>query len=62
MRKLVAAAICLLLLSLMSVTTGRRCKKKRERGQEKSVMKSSSEGSIKRCRELEIYRRDRGFV
>ena len=30
--------------------------------QEKNVVNSSSGGSIKRCRELEIYRRDRGFV
>ena len=55
MRKLVAAAVCLLSLSL-SVTTGRRCIK------EKSAVSISSGGSIKRCRELDIYRWDRGFV
>ena len=55
MQKLVVAAICLLSLSL-SVTTGRRCIK------EKSAVNSSSGGSILRCREMEIYRWDRGFV
>ena len=60
MRKLVAAAICLLSLSL-SVTTGRRCIKEASE-QEKGVVNSSSGGSIKRFRELEIYQRDRGFV
>ena len=54
MRKLVAAAVCLLSLSL-SVTTGRCIK-------EKSAVSISSGGSIKRCRELDIYRWDRGFV
>ena len=47
MQKLVAAAVCLLSLSL-SVTTRRRCIK------EKSAVNSSSAGSIKRCREVEI--------
>ena len=62
MRKPVAAAICLLSLSL-SVTTGRKCiKEARTRTGKKCSANSSSGGSIKRGRELEIYRRDRGFV
>ena len=62
MRKFVAAAICLLSLSL-SLTTGRKCiKEARTRTGKNGVVNSSSGGSIKRCRELEIYRRDRGFV
>ena len=62
MRKLVVAEICLLSL-MLSVTTGSRCvKEERTHGQEESVVNSSSEEWIKRYRELEIYRRDRGFV
>ena len=53
MRKLVAAAICLLSLSL-SATTGRRCLKEARTRTGKRVVNSSSGGSIKRCRELEI--------
>ena len=58
MRKFVAAAICLLSLSL-SVTTGRKCIKE---ARTRTGKKCCEGGSIKRCRELEMYRRDRGFV
>ena len=62
MRKLVVAEICLLSL-MLSVTTGSRCvKEERTHEREESVVNSSSEEWIKRYRELEIYRRDRGFV
>ena len=60
MRKLVAIAMCLLSLSL-SVTTG-RCIKEAGTRTGKIVVNSSSGGSIKRCQELEIYRRNPGFV
>ena len=60
MRKLVAAAI------LFTVVVTERDRRKMYKGTEnadgKSVVDSSSGGSIKRCRELEIYWRDRGFV
>ena len=64
MRKFVAAAICLLSLSL-SVTTGRKCiKEARTRTRKKCCEQQlgGGWGSIKRCRKLGIYRRDRGFV
>ena len=40
----------------------RKMYKGSENADGKSVVNSSSGGSTKRCRELEIYRRDRGFV
>ena len=60
MRKLIAAAILLTIV----VTERERWKmyKGSENVDRKGVVNSSPGGSIERCRELEIYRRDLGFA
>ena len=62
MRKLVAAAICFTVVVTERDNRKKIIKEARTRTGKKSVVNSSSGGSIKRCRELEIYRRDCGFV
>ena len=53
---------CDLFTVVVSERDHRKMYKGSESADRKSVENSSSGESIKRCREMEIYRRDRGFV
>ena len=61
LRKFVVADSCFLSL-LLRVTTGSRCVKEERTRRGKKCSQQQLRRVDKRHRELEIYRRDRGFV